>query len=97
MTKKVISNGKKVECRTEILSFRTPNLNFAAYLQASGRLAFEHVESHSPWSQFVFRDPENLGPTIANEFYTQDLKVSARALLAARAWLQNELRNTSWR
>ena len=72
--------------------FRTANLNLAAYLVASRRLALDHVEPHVKHSEFFFHDDEKLGPSIATEFVTKDLKVSAKLLLDARASLLNEMR-----
>ena len=54
--------------------FRTANLNLAAYLVASNRLALDHVEPHVKHSEFYFRDSDGVGPSIAAEFITKDLK-----------------------
>jgi hypothetical protein len=72
--------------------FRTANLNLAAYLVASNRLALDHVEPHAKHSEFFFCDDEGVGPSIAAEFVRKDLKVSAKLLLEARASLLNEMR-----
>lgn len=72
--------------------FRTANLNLACYLVASNRLTLDHVEPRVKHSEFFFCDPGGLGPSIAAEFETKDLKVSAKLLLAARASLLNEMR-----
>jgi hypothetical protein len=72
--------------------FRTANLNLAAYLVASNRLALDHVEPHAKHSEFVFHDPEHIGSAVAAQFITKDLKCSAKLLLEARASLLNEIR-----
>jgi|SRR5579863_560967 len=79
------------ECAVAAL-FRTANLNLAAYLVASSRLPLDHVEARAKHSEFFFRDDEGVGPSIAAEFVTKDLKVSAKLLLEARASLLNEMR-----
>jgi hypothetical protein len=86
-----MSRSSKVETAAAAL-YRTANLNLASYLVASGRLTLDHVEAHVRHSEFFFRDPEGLGPAIAAEFATKDLKVSAKLLLDSRAALLNEMR-----
>ena len=85
-----MSRPPKVEAVTAL--FRTANLNLAAYLVASNRLALDHVEPHARHSEFFFRDPEGIGSDIATEFVTRDLKVSAKLLLEARSSLLNDIR-----
>jgi len=85
-----MSQRPKVTCDAAL--FRTANLNLAAYLVASNRLEFDHVEPHSKHSEFYFQDPNTDGPSIAAEFVTKDLKVSAKLLLEARSSLLNEVR-----
>jgi hypothetical protein len=72
--------------------FHTANLNLAAYLVASNRLALDHIEPHAKHSEFVFLDPECIGATVAAEFITKDPKCSAKLLLEARASLLNQIR-----
>jgi hypothetical protein len=79
----------------DVRLFRHANLNLAAYLVASGRLALDHVEPRAPHSEFIFRDPDGIGPSIAAEFVTKDLKVSAKLLLEARSQLLFEMRRCS--
>jgi hypothetical protein len=71
--------------------YRTSNLNLAAYLVASHRLVLHHV-APAAVAEFFFLDPDGLGPAIAEEYATKNLKVSARLLLDARARLLNEMR-----
>ena len=72
--------------------FSTANLNFAAYLYATGRLVFDHAEPYERHSKFYFHDPEEAGPSIWTEYCTQDLKVSAKLLLESRTALLNEIK-----
>jgi hypothetical protein len=76
----------------EHVLFRTSNLNLACYLVASRRLTLHHVEGHAKFSEFFFYDPEGCGLSLATEFATRDLKISARLLLETRAALLNEIR-----
>lgn len=76
----------------EPVLFRTANLSLASYLVASNRMTLDHVEAHAKFSEFFFRDPDNCGQSIANEFATRDLKISARLILESRATLLNEIR-----
>jgi hypothetical protein len=72
--------------------YKTANLNFATYLHATRRLAFDHCEPHERYSEFYFRDPEETGPALWTEYCTKDLPVSARLLLETRTALLNEIR-----
>jgi hypothetical protein len=85
-----MSRSPKVE--TAAVLYRTANLNLASYLVASNRLVLDHVEARVRHSEFFFRDPEGVGPAIAAEFATKDLKISAKLLLDSRAFLLNEMR-----
>lgn len=75
-----------------IALYRTANINLAAYLVASGRLTLDHIEPATRHSEFFFRDPEGIGSDIADEYITEDLKVSAKLLLEARASLLHTIR-----
>jgi hypothetical protein len=72
--------------------YRTANLNFATYLHATGRLVLDHVEPHQKYSEFYFRDPGKVGPSLWTEYCTKDLQVSAKLLLETRTALLNEIR-----
>lgn len=87
-------SAKKDAARPVVPLFRTANLNLASYLVASQRLALDHVEARPRHSEFLFHDPDNLGPAIAMEFQVKDLKVSAKLLLEARASLLSEMRRS---
>lgn len=88
-------SAKREAAPRAVQLFRTANLNLAAYLVASQRLVLDHVEPRPRHSEFLFRDPENLGPTIATEFQVKDLKISAKLLLEARSSLLSEMRRSN--
>jgi len=81
-----------VDTRADGGLYKTANLNFAAYLCASGRLAFDHAEPREHHSEFYFRDPEQIGSALWTEYCTRDLPTSARLLLETRTALLNEIR-----
>ena len=85
-------NTAPKKAAAEPAMFRTANLNLACYLVASNRMTLHHVEARAKFSEFFFLDPENCGSSIATEFVTRDVKVSARLLLETRAALLNEIR-----
>jgi hypothetical protein len=76
----------------DLALYRTANLNFATYLYATQRLAYDHTEAHDRHSEFFFRDPEGRGAAMWIEYCTKDLPVSAKLLLETRAVLLNEIR-----
>lgn len=81
--------------RREVVSnlFRTTNLNLAAYLVATNRLSLDHVQARpNSHSEFYFRDPDDQGVAIQQEFFTKDVQVSAKLILEARSSLLNELK-----
>ena len=72
--------------------YKTANLNFATYLYATSRLAYDHSEVRDRHSEFFFRDPDGKGPLLWMEYCTKDLPVSAKLILETRAVLLNEIK-----
>jgi hypothetical protein len=81
-----------VGARPGVSLYKTASLDFAAYLQATARLQFDHAEAREHHSEFFFRDRANEGAAILAEYYTQDIHVSAKLLFASRSMLLNEIR-----
>jgi hypothetical protein len=82
----------RVGARADVVLYKTASLDFAAYLQATGRLQFDHAEAREHHSEFFFLDPNNEGSAILAEYYTHDIQVSAKLLFASRSLLLNEIR-----
>jgi len=72
--------------------YETSDLDFAAYLSATERLEFDHVEQRRNHGVFLFRDPAKEGSSIFREYNLKELAVPARLLLAARRQLLNAIR-----
>ena len=72
--------------------YETSDLDFAAYLSATDRLEFDHIEQRHNHGVLLFRDPAREGSSIFREYNLKELAVPARLLLAARRQLLNAIR-----
>ncbi len=62
------------------IEFKTPNLQFAAWLLSAKILTYARTETGSRKSQwlFVFIDPDRRGPTLEAEFFNSDPRCRSR-------------------
>jgi hypothetical protein len=71
--------------------YKTADVNLAAYLYATKRLSYDHIELHQNQPEFFFQDSYRRAASLCAEYYRRDFRVSLKLIRQVRMTLLREI------